>query len=42
MSFKKRLEEKKKKYISSMTVIPPSITEENDSIKTLNYEEKDH
>ena len=33
MSFKKRLEEKKKKYISSMTVIPPSITEENDSIK---------
>ena len=33
MSFKKRLEEKKKKYISSMTVIPPSVTEENDSIK---------
>ena len=33
ISFKKRLEEKKKKYISSMTVIPPSITEENDSIK---------
>ena len=34
MSFKKRMEEKKKKYISSLNVIP-SIEEENNSIKII-------